>query len=124
MGKILLKFLITAYAITTALLLLLALFVYKCYLPDKAVNACIIVIYILSTFLAGFLSGKRIAEISMGTLYRRTVFPCPCGRFPLYQRLFYRSDLQFPVYHVSLPRKRNAWWHDQLKGESIWLLLY
>ena len=60
MGKILLKFLITAYAITTALLLLLALFVYKCYLPDKAVNACIIVIYILSTFLAGFLSGKRI----------------------------------------------------------------
>ena len=43
MGKILLKFLITAYAITTVLLLLLALFVYKCYLPDKAVNACIIV---------------------------------------------------------------------------------
>ena len=42
MGKILLKFLITAYAITTVLLLLLALFVYKCYLPDKAVNACII----------------------------------------------------------------------------------
>ena len=62
MGKILLKFLITAYAITTALLLLLALFVYKCYLPDKAVNACIIVIYILSTFLAGFLSGKRIGS--------------------------------------------------------------
>ena len=62
MGKILLKFLITAYAITTVLLLLLALFVYKCYLPDKAVNACIIVIYILSTFLAGFLSGKRIGS--------------------------------------------------------------
>ena len=116
MGKILLKFLITAYAITTALLLLLALFVYKCYLPDKAVNACIIVIYILSTFLAGFLSGKRIG--SQKYLWGL------CGRFPLYQRLFYRSDLQFPVYHVSLPRKRNAWWHDQLKGESIWLLLY
>lgn len=62
MGKNLLKFLITAYAITTVLLLLLALLVYKCYLPDKAVNACIIVIYILSTFLAGFLSGKRIGS--------------------------------------------------------------
>ena len=75
MGKILLKFLITAYAITTVLLLLLALFVYKCYLPDKAVNACIIVIYILSTFLAGFLSGKRIGSqkylwgLSIGGLY-------------------------------------------------------
>ena len=60
MGKILLKFLITAYAITTVLLLLLALFVYKCYLPDKAVNACIIVK--IGRALAGFLFGKRIGS--------------------------------------------------------------
>ena len=71
MGKNLLKFLITAYAFTTVLLLFLALLVYKCYLPDKAVNACIIVIYILSTFLAGFLSGKRIGSQTSGSLTTR-----------------------------------------------------
>ncbi len=55
----LLKCLLLSYLLTTGLLLLLALLLYRFDLTEKVVSACIVGIYILVTFLAGFLAGKR-----------------------------------------------------------------
>lgn len=54
-----LKCLLLSYLLTTGLLLLLALLLYRFNLTEKVVSACIVGIYILVTFLAGFLAGKR-----------------------------------------------------------------
>lgn len=54
-----LKCLLISYLITTGLLLLLALMLYRFGLSEKVVSICIIAIYILVTFLAGFLARKR-----------------------------------------------------------------
>ena len=54
-----LKCLLLSYLLTTGLLLLLALMLYRFDLTEKVVSICIIGIYILVTFLAGFLAGKR-----------------------------------------------------------------
>ena len=53
-----LKCLLLSYLLTTGLLLL-ALLLYRFELTEKVVSVCIIGIYILVTFLAGFLAGKR-----------------------------------------------------------------
>lgn len=54
-----LKCLLISYLLTTGLLLLLALMLYRFELSEKIVSICIIGIYIIVTFLAGFLAGKR-----------------------------------------------------------------
>lgn len=54
-----LKCLLLSYLLTTGLLLLLALLLYRFELTEKVVSVCIIGIYILVTFLSGFLAGKR-----------------------------------------------------------------
>ena len=54
-----LKCLLLSYLLTTGLLLLLALLLYRFELTEKVVSVCIIGIYILVPFLAGFLAGKR-----------------------------------------------------------------
>ncbi len=54
-----LKCLLLSYLLTTGLLLLLALLLYRFELTEKVVSVWIIGIYILVTFLAGFLAGKR-----------------------------------------------------------------
>lgn len=54
-----LKCLLISYLFTTGLLLLLALMLYRFGLSEKIVSLCIIGIYIIVTFLAGFLTGKR-----------------------------------------------------------------
>lgn len=54
-----LKCLLLSYLLTTGLLLLLALLLYRFQLTEKVVSVCIVGIYILVTFLAGFLAGKR-----------------------------------------------------------------
>ncbi|MCM1025438.1 MAG: TIGR04086 family membrane protein [Roseburia sp.] len=63
-GKIpvlyLLKSLLFAYALTGTLLALLSLLLYKMNLGERLVAIGIIVIYAASTFLAGFLAGKRM----------------------------------------------------------------
>lgn len=69
------KCLLISYLITTGLLLLLALMLYRFNLSEKIVSICIIAIYIIVTFLAGFLTGKREGNkkflwgLLMGTLY-------------------------------------------------------
>lgn len=64
MGEIpvlfLLKSLLFSYILTGSLLLLLALVLYKADLSQKVVSVCIIVIYVLATFFAGFITGKKL----------------------------------------------------------------
>lgn len=55
----LLKNLLISYLLTAGFLLLLALFLYRFGLSEKIVSLCITGIYIIVTFLAGFLAGKR-----------------------------------------------------------------
>ena len=70
-----LKSLLISYLLTAGLLLLLALFLYKFSLTETIVSLCITGIYILVTFLAGFLAGKRegarkfLWGLLMGCLY-------------------------------------------------------
>lgn len=70
-----LKCLLISYLLTTGLLLLLALLLYRFGLSEKVVSICIIGIYIIVTFLAGFLAGKREGSqkflwgLLMGGLY-------------------------------------------------------
>ena len=70
-----LKCLLISYLLTTGLLLLLALMLYRFGLSEKIVSICIIAIYIVVTFLAGFLAGKREGNrkflwgLMMGSLY-------------------------------------------------------
>lgn len=54
-----LKCLLISYFLTTGFLLLLALMLYRFELSEKIVSIAIIFIYIIATFLAGFLAGKR-----------------------------------------------------------------
>ena len=70
-----LKCLLLSYVLTAGLLLLLAVLLYRFSLQEKAVNIGIIVIYIVVTFLAGLLAGKRACSrtyvwaLLMGVLY-------------------------------------------------------
>ena len=70
-----LKNLLISYLLTTMLLLLVALFLYRFQLSEKTVSLCITGIYILVTFLSGFLAGKRegtrkfLWGLLMGILY-------------------------------------------------------
>ncbi len=72
---LILKVLLGAYILTGGLLLLLALFVYRFGLTEKAVSLTIIGIYIGVTFCSGFFMGKKIKTrkflwgLLMGTLY-------------------------------------------------------
>lgn len=70
-----LKSLLISYLLTAGLLLLLALLLYRFSLTEKIVSACITGIYIIVTFLAGFLAGKKegtrkfLWGLLMGCLY-------------------------------------------------------
>ncbi len=69
------KCMLVAYVLTAALLLLLAFMLYRFGLSEKIVSVCIIAIYILVTFFAGLLAGKREGKrkylwgLLMGALY-------------------------------------------------------
>lgn len=70
-----LKCLLFSYLLTTGLLLLLALMLYRFQLSEKIVSVSIIAIYIIVTFLAGFIAGKREGNrkflwgLFMGAMY-------------------------------------------------------
>lgn len=69
------KCMLGAYVLTAGLLLLLAFMLYRFGLSEKVVSVCIIAIYILVTFFAGLLAGKREGKrkylwgLVMGVLY-------------------------------------------------------
>ena len=53
------KCMLGAYILTAGLLLLLAFMLYRFGLSEKVVSICIIAVYIIVTFLAGLLAGKK-----------------------------------------------------------------
>ena len=55
-----LKSLLSAYIITGVLLLFLALLLFKFQLSEARVNIGIIIVYVISSFLGGFLEGKMM----------------------------------------------------------------
>lgn len=65
-----LKSLLGAYVVTGILLLLLALFVYKLNLEEKQVTVAVMAIYLVSTFVGGFMIGKwnRVRKFWWGML--------------------------------------------------------
>jgi len=54
------KSLIFSYILTILLLLLLTLLVYKAGFTEKMVSVAVIVVYVIATFFAGFLVGKKM----------------------------------------------------------------
>ncbi|MBD5460594.1 MAG: TIGR04086 family membrane protein [Lachnospiraceae bacterium] len=69
------KCLLFSYILTGGLLMLLALGLYRLNLSAGVVSAGIIIIYTVSSFLAGFMAGKKIGNrkflwgLLMGTAY-------------------------------------------------------
>lgn len=69
------KCMLMAYILTAGLLLLLAFMLYRFGLSEKVVSICIIAIYIVVTFLAGMLAGKKAGKrrflwgLAMGITY-------------------------------------------------------
>ncbi|MCD7835306.1 MAG: TIGR04086 family membrane protein [Lachnospiraceae bacterium] len=70
-----LKCLLASYILTGLLLLILALLLYKVGIGRSIVSVAIIMIYVLSTFFAGFIAGRRMKSrkflwgLLMGVLY-------------------------------------------------------
>ena len=64
LGKVIFitKCMLAAYVLTAGLLLLLAFMLYRFGLSEKVVSLCIIGIYIVVTFAAGLLAGKRATK--------------------------------------------------------------
>ncbi|MDD2972637.1 MAG: TIGR04086 family membrane protein [Lachnospiraceae bacterium] len=69
------KCLLCAYVVTGVLLLILALLLYRFQLSENVVDIGIIVIYVLSSFLAGWICGKKAKTrrflwgLAMGCIY-------------------------------------------------------
>lgn len=58
----LLKGLLCSYVVTGVLLFILAFLLYQFRLSEQVISIGIIVIYIMATFFAGFLAGKKIGS--------------------------------------------------------------
>lgn len=56
----LLKCILCSYIFTAAMLLLLAFLLYKIGLSEEMVSMVIIAIYVASTFIGGFIAGKKL----------------------------------------------------------------
>ena len=56
----LLKCLLCSYIFTAGMLLLLAFLLYKMGLSEQMVSVAIIAIYVISTFVGGFIAGKKL----------------------------------------------------------------
>ncbi len=71
----LLRCLLFSYILTAVFLLLLAFLLYQLGLSEQVVSIAIIAIYVVSTFFAGFIVGKKIQNrkflwgLLMGSLY-------------------------------------------------------
>lgn len=57
---VLVKCLLASYVLTLLLLCLLALLLYKLHLTEGMVTIAISAIYVVTTFTAGFLAGKKM----------------------------------------------------------------
>lgn len=70
-----LKALLASYVITGIFLIVLALLLYRFELNERIVSAAIVAIYVLSTFIGGFIIGKLVKVrrflwgMSLGVIY-------------------------------------------------------
>ena len=70
-----LKALLASYIITGIFLIVLALLLYRFELNERIVSAAIVAIYVLSTFIGGFIIGKLVRVrrflwgMSLGVIY-------------------------------------------------------
>ncbi len=55
-----LRSLLVSYLITGGCLLLLALLLYRFQLSESVISIAIIIVYIISTYLAGYITGKKM----------------------------------------------------------------
>lgn len=82
-----LKALLCAYVMTGIFLLVLTCLLYKMNLDESKVTAGIIVIYVLSTFIGGFVIGKKSKErkflwgLLIGVLYFTLLFVVSLGLY-------------------------------------------
>ncbi len=58
----LLKSLMISYIMTAGCLLILAMLLYRFHLQEAIVTACITVIYVMVTFLGGWMAGKTVGS--------------------------------------------------------------
>ncbi len=76
----LLMYLLSALVVTAAILLLLAMLLYKIKLSEQIITVFIIATYVISGFWGGFLAGKRMKQkrfiwgLVMGVAYFFVVF--------------------------------------------------
>jgi len=69
------KSLLFSYILTVILLLLLTFLVYRAGMTEKMASIAIIAIYVISTFFAGFITGKKMGSrkflwgLLMGSIY-------------------------------------------------------
>ena len=66
------KCLLASYVLTLLLLCLLALLLYKLHLTEGMVTIAISAIYVITTFMAGFLAGKKMGSTARGSIFRDT----------------------------------------------------
>ncbi len=94
MGKIgmwILKSLLASYIVTGLLLLLLSFFVYKFETGEELVMASIVAIYVIATFVGGFIIGKLtqvrkfIWGMVIGILYFALLFAISYGVYREFQ---------------------------------------
>ena len=113
-----LKALMAAYVVTGLLLLLLTLLVYKMEFSEEKVTAGITAIYVLSTFVGGFVIGKLskmrkfLWGLAVGILY--------FGLFDFLWDLSYLTRKWDEYFDVvpALCGRWNGGWNDFLK-ESL-----
>ena len=90
-GMWILKSLLASYIVTGLLLLLLSFFVYKFEIGEELVTASIVAIYVISTFVGGFLLGKLtqvrkfIWGMAIGALYFALLFAISYGVYREFQ---------------------------------------
>lgn len=90
-GMWILKSLLASYIVTGLLLLLLSFFVYKFEIGEELVTASIVAIYVISTFVGGFILGKLtqvrkfIWGMAIGALYFALLFAISYGVYREFQ---------------------------------------
>lgn len=102
-GLSILKKLLFAYIVTAVLLMILSIFLYKMQLGEGTVRIGIIVIYAVSCFFAGFITGKTETKkqflwgLLIGVLYFVVLLGVSLAVKHSYQDIFTRAVTTFCI---------------------------
>ena len=115
--RAILKSLLFAYALTGVALLLLALILFAFDLGETAVDAGIIIIYVLACFMGGFMAGKIVRKDKyLWGCYHRPGLLCITVDCLCYgkRRLGYEcSSCSYNIFYVH--RRWNTGWNAVVK---------